>query len=97
MNNKTTYFQKNKERLLQKAKKYYENNKERLQEQARNKDRELSINEKDKQREYGRKRYQNMSEENKQRLKDYQKIIVKQKHEHKFFFIFFTQYILLDI
>ena len=40
------YNQKNKQRLLEKAKQYYKNNKERLQEQARNKYRELSNKEK---------------------------------------------------
>ena len=39
----STYYQRSKERLLEKAKQYYENNKERLQEQARNKYRESSI------------------------------------------------------
>ena len=34
-------------------------------------------------REYGRNRYQNMSEENKQRLKEYQKSYRKKKNQHK--------------
>ena len=50
-----------------------------MQEQARNKYKELSNKEKDIKRKYGRNRYQNMSGENKQRLKEYQKIILKQK------------------
>ena len=54
-------------------KEYYENNKYR----------ELSNEEKNIKREYGRNRYQNMSREDKQRLKVYQKIIVKQKSQHK--------------
>ena len=64
-------------------KEYYENNKERLKEKVRNKYRELSNEEKNIKREYGRNRYQNMSREDKQRLKVYQKIIVKQKSQHK--------------
>ena len=60
----STYYQIMKERLLEKAKQYYKNNKERLQQQARNKYGELS-NKKIIKREYGRNRYQNMSEENK--------------------------------
>ena len=48
INNKTTYYQKNKEKLLNGAKEYYENNKEKLREQAKNKYRELSNKEKDK-------------------------------------------------
>ena len=39
-----------------------------MREQARNKYTELSNKEKNIKREYGRNRYQNMSEENKQRL-----------------------------
>ena len=57
--------------ILNRAKEYYENNKERLREQARNKYRKLS--------EYRRNRYRNMSIENKERLKEYQKIVAKLK------------------
>ena len=39
----TTYYQRNKEVILNRAKEYYENNKERLRKQARNKYRELSV------------------------------------------------------
>ena len=42
---KTTYYQRNKEVILNRAKEYYENNKERLRKQARNKYRELSVEE----------------------------------------------------
>ena len=45
----------------------------RLREQARDKYRNLSEEEKNKKREYGKNRYRNMSEEKKQRLKEYQK------------------------
>ena len=38
----TTYYQRNREIMLNIAKDYYENNKERLREQARNKYRNLS-------------------------------------------------------
>ena len=37
MGDKTTYYQKNKEKLLNQAKVFYENNKETLQKQTRNK------------------------------------------------------------
>ena len=47
--------------------------KNRLREQARDKYRNLSEEEKNKKREYGKNRYHNMSEEKKQRLKEYQK------------------------
>ena len=47
--------------------------KKRLREQARNKYRNLSEEDKNKKREYGRSRYCTMSEEKKQKLKEYQK------------------------
>ena len=58
----TTYYQKNKVKIiLNRAKEYYKNNKE------------LSEKENDVNKEYGRNRHKNMSEENKQRLpKEYQ-------------------------
>ena len=42
----TTYYQRNREVILNKAKNYYENNKESLRERAKNKYRELSEEEK---------------------------------------------------
>ena len=68
-----TYFQKNPNVILNRAKNYYENDKERLREQATDKCRDLSEVEKNKKREYGKNRYLNTSEEKKQRLKEYQK------------------------
>ena len=50
----TTYYQRNKEIMLNRAKDYYENDKERLREQARNKYRNLSEKDKKKKREYGK-------------------------------------------
>ena len=43
----TTYYEKNRDVILNRAKYYYENNKELLIEGAKNKYRELSENEKD--------------------------------------------------
>ena len=37
MGDKTTYYQRNREKILNGAKEYYENNKEIIREQARNK------------------------------------------------------------
>ena len=54
---------------LNRAKDYYENGKERLTEQAREKYRSLSEEEKNLKREYGKNRYNNMPEEKKIRLK----------------------------
>ena len=68
-----TYYQRNRDEILNRAKDYYENDKERLKKQARDKYRNLSEEEKNKKREYGRNRYRNESVEKKQILKDYQK------------------------
>ena len=90
MNNKTTYCQRNRETILNRAKEYYENNKERLREKAWNNYRELSEEEEHIKGEYGRIRYQNMSEENKQRLKEYQKKLLWSKKIKINFFDFFS-------
>ena len=50
----TTYYQRNREIMLNRTKDYYENDKERLREQARNKYRNLSEEDKEKKREYGK-------------------------------------------
>ena len=67
-NTDLTYYQKNRDVLLNKAKDYFKNNK------ARDRYRNLTEKEKNKEREYGENTYCNMSEEKKQRLKEYQKI-----------------------
>ena len=66
-----TYYQRNRDVILNRAKDYYENNKERLREQARDKYKNLSEEEKNKNREYGRNR------QKKQRLKNIKKITVR--------------------
>ena len=58
-----TYYQRNQNVILNRAKNYYENDKERLREQARDKYRNLSEEEKNKKRENGKNRYHNMPEE----------------------------------
>ena len=55
----TTYYKRNREVMLNRANEYYENNKEVLY------CRELSEEEKKIKREYGRNRYNKMSEEKK--------------------------------
>ena len=72
MSNKI-YYQRNRDMILDRAKKCYENDQERLTEQARNRYRELSEEEKNKKRENGRNRLLNMSEQKKQKLKKYKK------------------------
>ena len=50
-----TYYRKNRDVILNRAKDYYKNDKERLREQARYKYRNLSEEEKNKRRKYGKK------------------------------------------
>ena len=52
----TTYYQKIREVILNRAKDYFENNKELLRERAKNRYRELFEEEKDIKREYGKKK-----------------------------------------
>ena len=65
----STYYQTNKDVILNRAKDYDENVKEILREQARDKYINLSEEEKNKKREYEKNRYHNMSEEKKQKTK----------------------------
>ena len=76
-----TYYQRNKEVLNDRAKKCYHNNKKVLTEKARNKYRELTVDEKNNKRKYGTDRYHNMSDDKKQKLKEYQKNYQKTKNE----------------
>ena len=71
-----TYYQRNRDVILNGAKDYYENDKERLRREARDKYRNLSEEEKNKKKEYAKNRYRNMSEEKKQRI--LKKIIARQ-------------------
>ena len=50
-----TYYQKNRDVMQNRAKYYYENDKERLREQEGDKYRDLSEEEENKKREYGKK------------------------------------------
>ena len=72
-NTNLTYYQRNRDVILNRGKYYYENDKKRLREQEKNKYWNLSDEEKNKKREYGKNRYHYMSEEEKKRLKEYQK------------------------
>ena len=65
-----TYYQRNRDVILNRDNDYYENDKERLREQARDKYRSLSEEEKNKNMIW-KKQTPNMSEEKKQRLKEY--------------------------
>ena len=66
---KPLIIEKNKKKLSNRTIEYYENNKGRLREQAKNKYRELSNEQKIIKREYGKNEYQNMSEENLKNIK----------------------------
>ena len=59
--------------ILNRAKDYYENDKKRLIEQAGDKYRNLSEEEKNNKREYGKNRFHNMSKKKKERLKECKK------------------------
>ena len=64
------YYQRNKDVILNRAK----------DKEARDKYKNVFKEEKNKKREYGKNRCHNMSEEKKQRLKEYQKIIARLKN-----------------
>ena len=64
-----TYYQKNWDVILNRAKDYYKNNKERLKVQARDKSRNLSEEGENKKRECTKNRYHNVTEEKKKGLK----------------------------
>ena len=66
--------------LNDRTKKYYHDNKKVLTEKARNKYRELYVDEKNNKRKYGTNRY-HMSHDKKQKLKEYQKNYHKTKNE----------------
>ena len=61
----STYYQRNRDVILNRAQDYNENDKEKLRQQARDKNRNLSEEDKNKIREYGKTRCHNMSEEKK--------------------------------
>ena len=67
-----TYYQRNGDVILNRAKDYYKNDEERLRVRARDKYRNLSEEDKNKKKEYGKTDII-MSEEKKQKLKEYQK------------------------
>ena len=70
--NNTTYYQRNREIILPRAKNYDKNNKEKLREQTRDKYRDLSEEEKIKKRECGKTDTITCLKK-KNKLKEYQK------------------------
>ena len=80
----TTYYERNRNVILNRAKDYYENNKELLRDRAKTKYRKIPENEKDVKRLYQRDRYHNMTAEENQKLKEYQKNYREaKKQQHK--------------
>ena len=69
-----TYYQKNRDVILNKAKDYYENDKKRLREQARDKYRNLSEEEQKLKGKIWKKKTDIAIYQKKNRLKEYQKI-----------------------
>ena len=59
--------------IISRAKDYYYNDKKSLREQARDKYRNLSEEERNKKTEYGKNIYHSMSAKEKKRVKEYQK------------------------
>ena len=74
----TTYYQRNRNVILSRAKGYYKADKERLRDNARDKYRNLSEDEKNKKRKYGRNRYHNMSKKRNKNQKNIKKFIYSQ-------------------
>ena len=64
----TNYYQRNREAILNRAKDNYENNKELLREREQKINTENYLKKKKIQKEYGKRRYHNMSEENKKNV-----------------------------
>ena len=80
-NTNLTYYLKNNDVVLSKAKDYYEKHKEKLREQARNKYRNLPEEEKIKKGEYGKGRYHSMSKDHNENHKE--KIIKQARNKYK--------------
>ena len=68
-----TYYQKNRDVMQNRAKYYYENDKERLREQEGDKYRDLSEEEENKKREYGKKQIPQYAWRKEAKTKEYQK------------------------
>ena len=68
-----TYYQKNRDVIQNRAKYYYENDKERLREQEGDKYRDLSEEEENKKREYGKKQIPQYVWRKEAKTKEYQK------------------------
>ena len=91
----TTYYQRNRDMILNTAKNYYKNDKERLRDNARDKYRNLPEEEENKKIEYRRNIYYNMSEEKTQKLKEYQRNYCEANEVKRLDFYGFTNYAML--
>ena len=72
-----TYYERNRDVILKRAKDYYENNKELLRKRAKKIYRELPENEKDVKRQYQRDRYHDMTAEKKTKTKRISKKLLR--------------------
>ena len=75
----TTYYQRSRDAILNRAKDYFENDKKRLREQAKNKYRNLSEEDKNKKRENGKTDTIICQKKKNRDLKNIKKIIVRLK------------------
>ena len=66
---KLTYYQRNRDAMLQRSKEYYENNKDKRKEYQRIRFHNMSIEERDKLNEYHRTWYSKLDDDNKNKMR----------------------------
>ena len=66
---KLTYYQRNRDNMLQRSKEYYENNKDRRKEYQRNRFHDMSVEERDKSNEYHRILYSKLDDDRKNKMR----------------------------
>ena len=66
---KLTYYQRNRDAMLQRSKEYYENNKDKRKEYQRIRFHNMSIEERDKLNEYDRTWYSKLDDDNKNKMR----------------------------
>ena len=66
---KLTYYQRNRDAMLQRSKEYYENNKNRRKEYQRNRFHDMSIEERNKSNEYHRTWYSKLDDDRKNKVR----------------------------
>ena len=66
---KLTYYQRNRDAMLQRSKEYYENNKDKRKEYQRIRFHNMSVEERDKLNEYHRTWYSKLDDDNKNKMR----------------------------